>query len=72
MTSTVGIVALLAALWCIPGWAQDLGEMTVTGKIMDEATANRPAVVESITAEGIERINAMETSDVPNTTTANP
>lgn len=52
--------------------AQDLGEMTVTGKIMDEATANRPAVVESITAEGIERINAMETSDVPNTTTANP
>ncbi|MDQ1269028.1 MAG: hypothetical protein QG618_334 [Thermodesulfobacteriota bacterium] len=52
--------------------AQDLGEMTVTGQIMDEATATRPAVVESITAEGIERINAMETSDVPNTTTANP
>ncbi len=44
--------------------AQDLGEITVTGKIMDEATANMPAVVESITAEGIERINAMETSDV--------
>jgi iron complex outermembrane receptor protein len=52
--------------------AQDLGEITVTGKIMDEATANMPAVVESITPEGIERINAMETSDVPNTTTANP
>ncbi|WP_020589914.1 TonB-dependent receptor plug domain-containing protein [Desulfobacter curvatus] len=43
---------------------QDLGEITVTGKIMGETTANMPAVVESITAEGIERINAMETSDV--------
>ena len=44
--------------------AQDLGEITVTGKIIDETTAKMPAVVESITAEGIERINAMETSDV--------
>lgn len=44
--------------------AQDLGEITVTGKIMDETTVNMPAVVESVTAEGIERINAMETSDV--------
>ncbi len=44
--------------------AQDLGEITVTGKIMDDTTANMPAVVESVTAEGIERINAMESSDV--------
>ncbi|MCB2146300.1 MAG: TonB-dependent receptor [Deltaproteobacteria bacterium] len=41
-----------------------LGQVTVTGKIVDEATANIPAVVESITAEGVERINAVETSDV--------
>jgi iron complex outermembrane receptor protein len=46
------------------GQSMDLGEVTVTGRIMDEATANVPAVVESITAEGIERINAVETSDV--------
>ena len=44
--------------------ALDLGEITVTGKIMDDTTANMPSVVESVTAEGIERINAMETSDV--------
>ena len=42
----------------------DLGEVTVTGKIIDDQTANMPAVVESVTAEGIERINAVETSDV--------
>lgn len=42
----------------------NLGQVTVTGKIVDEATANIPAVVESITAEGVERINAVETSDV--------
>ena len=42
----------------------DLGEVTVTGKIIDDRTANLPAVVESVTAEGIERINAVETSDV--------
>jgi iron complex outermembrane receptor protein len=42
----------------------DLGQVTVTGKIGDEATANIPAVVESVTAEGITRINAVETSDV--------
>ena len=42
----------------------DLGEVTVTGKIVDDRTANMPAVVESVTAEGIERINAVETSDV--------
>ncbi len=42
----------------------DLGEVTVTGRIVDEATANVPAVVESVTAEGIKRMNAMETSDV--------
>ncbi len=41
-----------------------LGEVTVTGKIVDEATINMPAVVETLTAEGIERINAVETSDV--------
>ncbi|MBU0973601.1 MAG: TonB-dependent receptor plug domain-containing protein, partial [Proteobacteria bacterium] len=44
--------------------ALDLGAITVTGKIVNEAVANVPAVVESITAEGIGRINAMETSDV--------
>ena len=42
----------------------DMGDVTVTGRIVDEATANIPAVVESITAEGIKRMNAMETSDV--------
>lgn len=41
-----------------------IGEVTVTGKIVDEATENMPAVVESLTSEGIERINAVETSDV--------
>ncbi|MFH0995416.1 MAG: TonB-dependent receptor [Pseudomonadota bacterium] len=41
-----------------------IGEITVTGKIKDEATENMPAVVESLTAESIERINAVETSDV--------
>ena len=41
-----------------------LGEVTVTGKIVDESTVNMPAVVETLTAEGIERINAVETSDV--------
>ena len=44
--------------------AIDLGQVTVTGKIADDSTENIPAVVESITAEGIERINAVETSDV--------
>ncbi|MBM4135988.1 MAG: TonB-dependent receptor [Nitrospira sp.] len=38
--------------------------VTVTGKIVDEATVNMPAVVESLTAKGIERINAIDTSDV--------
>jgi iron complex outermembrane receptor protein len=42
----------------------DLGQVTVTGKIVDDATANMPAVVESVTAQGIERINAVETADV--------
>ena len=42
----------------------NIGQVTVTGKIVDNATANIPAVVESITADGIERINAVETSDV--------
>lgn len=42
----------------------DLGQVTVTGKIADKAAANIPAVVESVTAEGVERINAVETSDV--------
>ncbi len=41
-----------------------IGEVTVTGKIVDETAANMPAVVESLTAEGIERINAIDTSDV--------
>lgn len=41
-----------------------LEEITVTGKVISEIEANVPAVVESVTAEGIERINAMETSDV--------
>jgi iron complex outermembrane recepter protein len=44
--------------------AVDLGQVTVTGKIEDAATARMPAVVESVTAEGVERINAVETSDV--------
>ncbi|MFZ3135762.1 MAG: TonB-dependent receptor [Thermodesulfovibrionales bacterium] len=38
--------------------------VTVTGKIVDEATVNMPAVVESLTTEGIERINVVDTSDV--------
>lgn len=38
--------------------------VTVTGKIVDEATVNMPAVVESLTPEGIERINAIDTSDI--------
>ncbi len=41
-----------------------IGEITVTGKIVDEATENMPAVVETLTAESIKRINAVETSDV--------
>jgi len=44
--------------------AWQLGEVTVTGKIADEATAKVPAVVETLTAEGIDRINAVETSDI--------
>jgi iron complex outermembrane receptor protein len=44
--------------------AVDLGDVTVTGRIADESITNVPAVVESITAEGIERINAIETQDV--------
>jgi iron complex outermembrane recepter protein len=43
--------------------AIDLGQVTVTGKIVDENKENMPAVVESITAEGIDRINAVDTSD---------
>lgn len=42
----------------------ELEEITVTGRIANESTANVPAVVESITADGIGRINATETSDV--------
>ncbi len=38
--------------------------VTVTGKIVDEATRRMPAVVETLTAEGIERINVIETQDV--------
>jgi iron complex outermembrane recepter protein len=38
--------------------------VTVTGKIVDEAIVNMPAVVESLTPEGIERINAIDTSDI--------
>ncbi len=41
-----------------------VGEVTVTGKIGDSAAENIPAVVETLTAEGIERINAVDTSDV--------
>ncbi len=47
-----------------PKATYQLDEVTVTGKIIDETTANIPAVVESLTAEGIERINAVDTSDV--------
>lgn len=47
-----------------PGEVVHLGEVTITGKITNEATVNMPAVVETLTAEGIERINAVETSDV--------
>ena len=46
------------------GKVYKLGEVTVTGKILDETTENVPAVVESLTAEGIERINAIDTADV--------
>lgn len=38
--------------------------VTVTGKIVDEATVNIPAVVESLTVKGIERVNAIDTSDI--------
>ena len=38
--------------------------VTPTGKIEDEGTLKVPAVVETLTAEGIERINAIDTSDV--------
>ncbi len=41
-----------------------LGGVTVTGKIADETTANVPAVVETLTKEGIERINVVDTADV--------
>lgn len=44
--------------------AVDLGQVTVTGKIEDAATVRMPAVVESVTAKSVERINAVETSDV--------
>ncbi len=39
-----------------------LGEVTVTGKLVDEPAV--PAVVETLTAEGIERINVVDTSDI--------
>jgi iron complex outermembrane recepter protein len=42
--------------------AYQLGDVTVTGKVVDEPAM--PAVVETLTAEGIERINAVDTSDV--------
>lgn len=38
--------------------------VTPTGKIINETLVNMPAVVESVTPEGIERINAIDTSDV--------
>lgn len=38
--------------------------VTVTGKIVDEAIVNMPAVVETLTPEGIERVNAIDTSDI--------
>lgn len=41
-----------------------LGEVTITGKITNEAAVNMPSVVETLSAEGIERINAVETADV--------
>lgn len=52
-----------------PGQAEtklELEEIVVTptGRISDEALVNIPAVVESLTPEGIERINAIDTSDV--------
>jgi iron complex outermembrane receptor protein len=40
-----------------------VGEVTVTGK-MEEEAANVPAVVESVTAEDIEGINAVDTADL--------
>lgn len=46
------------------GEVYQLGEVTVTGKITNEAAVNMPAVVETLTAKGIERINTVETSDV--------
>ena len=38
--------------------------ITVTGKVVDEADVKIPAVVETITPEGIERINTVQSSDV--------
>jgi len=38
--------------------------VTVTGKIVDEATVNMPAVVETLTHDGIERINFIDTADI--------
>ena len=38
--------------------------VTPTGKIEDESKAKVPAVVETLTPEGIERINAIDTADI--------
>lgn len=76
---TTGLLAtMLTSL--APAWAADapgqkpsssqnatrLEEIVVTptGKIGDEQQSKMPAVVETMTPEGIERINAVETSDV--------
>jgi iron complex outermembrane receptor protein len=41
-----------------------VGEVTVTGSKEDEATADIPAVIETMTKEDIEKINATDSSDV--------
>lgn len=42
----------------------ELDEITVTGKVIDETAEKIPAVVETLTPEGIERINTVESSDI--------
>lgn len=42
----------------------ELDEITVTGKVIDETAEKIPAVVETLTPEGIERINTVQSSDI--------
>lgn len=47
-----------------PKTAIPIGKVTVTGERENEAIANIPAVVERVTAEDIEHMNVVDTSDV--------